>query len=230
MKKKVIRVILISFGIITLISLVYLMTGIYEASSKAQEVFKENGGVSENGYYKFEANSSDVGLILYQGAKVESESYSYLSNLEDTNLFISDFAFDFAFFNPNLAEKIIADNPQIKKWYIAGHSLGGVFAYDYASKNDLIEGVIMLGSYPLSNEAIDFKVLSIFGTRDGLIQNYEEEMLKYPSTATFELVEGANHSGYGDYGFQKNDLKAEITADEQHEIIINLIDNFIKGN
>ena len=50
-----------------------------------------------------------------------------------------------AIFNKNATNKIINQYPNIKHWYICGHSMGGAMASSYVSKNkDKVDGLILL--------------------------------------------------------------------------------------
>ena len=50
-----------------------------------------------------------------------------------------------AFLGQNKADSIISAHPEIKHWYIGGHSLGGYCAAEYAFANhDKLEGVVLL--------------------------------------------------------------------------------------
>ena len=94
---------------------------------------------------------SDVGIIFYPGAKVENTAY--LPLLEQItnkgyNCYLLKMPFNMAIFNKNAANKIINQYPNIKHWYICGHSMGGAMASSYVSKNkDKVDGLILLGSY-----------------------------------------------------------------------------------
>ena len=69
---------------------------------------------------------SDVGIIFYPE---QNENTAYLPLLKHLTsngynwLFIKD-AFNMAIFNKNAANKIINQYPNIKHWYICGHSMG----------------------------------------------------------------------------------------------------------
>ena len=74
--------------------------------------------------------------------------------------------------------------PQIEKWYIGGHSLGGSMAATYLSDHVAeFEGLILLGSYStvdLSNSKLD--VLSIYGSEDKVLNHnsYNENKSNLP--------------------------------------------------
>ena len=72
--------------------------------------------------------------------------------------------FNMAIFNKNAANKIIEQYPNIKHWYICGHSMGGAMASSYVSKNkDKVDGLILLGSY-IYGDVSDKDALTIYGS------------------------------------------------------------------
>ena len=117
---------------------------------------------------------------------------------------------------------------------MAGHSLGGLMAANYASKhNNIIDGVILLAGYAtddLNNK--NLKVLSIYGTKDTKLnlETYKENIKNLPSDYTEYLIKGGNHAQYGNYGFQEGDSKASISADKQQTETVDVMVKFILGN
>jgi hypothetical protein len=77
-------------------------------------------------------------FIFYPGAKVEPESYvAILSSIALENnlkIIVSRMPLKLAFFGINNAKEVKDAFPQIKHWYIGGHSLGGSMACMYVSK------------------------------------------------------------------------------------------------
>lgn len=118
-------------------------------------------------YYTNSWKKSDVGIIFYPGAKVENTAY--LPLLEQItnkgyNCYLLKMPFNMAIFNKNAANKIINQYPNIKHWYICGHSMGGAMASSYVSKNkDKVDGLILLGSY-IYGDVSDKDALTIYGS------------------------------------------------------------------
>ena len=115
---------------------------------------------------------------------------------------------------------------------IGGHSLGGVFASDYAvNHQDKIKGVIYLASYPSANVSnATFKALSIRGSLDGLTlaEDISGNLKKFPENTTFITIQGGNHFNFGDYGIQSGDNNSTITRDQQQNQTINAMLEFLK--
>ena len=107
--------------------------------------------------------------------------------------------FNLAVFNINGAEKVINQFPEIENWYIGGHSLGGSMAASFLGKNQFdIKGLVLLASYStvdFSNS--DIKLLSIFGSNDGVLnmEKYTEYKANFPKNYTEIVIEGGNHAG-----------------------------------
>lgn len=181
---------------------------------------------------------TDIGVIFYPGGKVEPESYSPLvKSIAESGYkaVIVKMPFNLAVLSPNRARGVIESNPDIKHWYIAGHSLGGVMAASYAYNNpDVIEGLILLASYPQEkNDLSDSKIktLSLCGSLDGLVRldKIQETKELLPDSTKWVTIEGGNHSQMGWYGFQDGDNEALVTREYQQDIILESILDLINS-
>ncbi len=168
-----------------------------------------------------------TGLIFYPGAKVEYTAYLPLLKklqAEGIHCFLVEMPLNLAFLGKNRAEDIITAHPEIDAWYMAGHSLGGAFASAFASDHsDEIEGVILLGAYLYGTYPVE-KSLTIYGSED-LVLNRE----KITYDTNVYVIEGGNHAQFGDYGVQKKDGTAKVSAEEQIEETVTLMTDFIVG-
>lgn len=181
------------------------------------------------------SNKSNTGIIIYPGGKVQAESYAVIASKlaqEGYTTIIVKMPFNLAFFGSDNADEVITNHPEITEWVMVGHSLGGVFASDYAVKNqDKIRGVIYLASYPSTNASnATFKAISIRGSLDGLTKNEDvvQNFDKFPANTTFITIEGGNHFNFGDYGMQAGDNNSTITREDQQSQTIKYIVEFIK--
>ncbi|WP_250277424.1 alpha/beta hydrolase [[Clostridium] colinum] len=218
-------------GFIFFILLVFIIFLIYsskyyKADEIANKILSENNiKIEKNTITLYPDNPSNIGIIFYPGAKVEYISYlPLLKSLtqQGYTCILAKMPFNFAFFNYNIADKIIKNNPSIKNWYMSGHSLGGAMASYYTSKNlDKINGIILLGAYVYGDIPLD-KTLVIYGSND-LILNKN----KLKNTTNEISIPGGNHSMFGNYGNQKNDGIANITHKQQQDITIKFITEFI---
>lgn len=165
-----------------------------------------------------------VGLIFYPGGKVHFEAYAPLMEAcarEGILSVVVHMPANLAIFDMDAAEDIRDDYPQIEKWYIGGHSLGGAMAASYLEKcEERYEGLLLLAAYSTvdySNSDLD--VLSIYGTNDGVMnrEKYEEYQKNLPQEAQEYVIEGGNHANFGYYGHQEGDEQASISREEQIE-------------
>jgi pimeloyl-ACP methyl ester carboxylesterase len=122
---------------------------------------------------------------------------------------------------PMAADDVIDAFPSIARWGIAGHSLGGVAAAQFAhARPDIIQALALYAAYPqeqhdLADRALP--VLSLTGDLDLVLnrQNYEALRDFLPADTRFEVLEGGNHSQFGDYGLQEGDAPASIAPETQ---------------
>ncbi|GEK33522.1 alpha/beta hydrolase [Kurthia sibirica] len=172
---------------------------------------------------------TETGIILYPGAKVEPMAYRYLaSELAKNGYFVAipKMMLNIAIFDTTKAEKMMLDYPNISRWVIGGHSLGGVAAANYVSSQPKkVVGLLLLASYP-SNK-VDFSegtlsTLSIYAQYDQVttpeaIMNTQN---KLSTNAILHEIKGGNHAGFGMYGKQKDDGVATISNLEQQKRIV----------
>ena len=164
------------------------------------------------------------GLIFYQGAKVPPEAYvPLLKPLAEQGILvvIPKMPLNYAIFGIDRAAEIQNAYPQIACWTIAGHSLGGSMAAEYASENSFrLNGIIFLASYPAKNtslQGMDIEGLVVRGSNDGLVSNEEvdEVIGNFPSDTTFIMLDGGNHAQFGHYGKQSGDGISTMSAEDQ---------------
>ncbi|MGN1303842.1 MAG: alpha/beta hydrolase [Oscillospiraceae bacterium] len=177
---------------------------------------------------------AEYGLIFYPGAKIEYTAYEplleWLANKGVLCLLVK-MPFNLAIFEKNAALGLNMIYPEVEHWYIGGHSLGGAMAADYALESGEYEGVVLLAAYTSKNlSKTDMRVLSVYGSEDGILNRkaYERSKSKLPSDFTEQVIEGGNHSGFAFYGEQKGDGKAAISASDQTKKTAEMIADFIK--
>lgn len=168
---------------------------------------------------------SSSAVIFYPGAKVEYFAYlPLMEKIKDSTgltCILVKMPFNMAIFDPNAAGKIINQFPDIESWYIAGHSMGGAMASDYASKHqDKIKGLILLGAY-IYGDYPEENSLTIYGSFNTSVA----EKINY--TENIVVIEGGNHAQFGNYGKQKGDLDATISSEEQQSIAAYAIKEFL---
>ena len=171
-----------------------------------------------------------TGFIFYPGGHVDPRAYAPPARAlaeQGYLVAITPMPLTLAILDPDRANAVINNHPEIEHWYIGGHSLGGATAAIYADRHpDAVDGVIFWAAYPPDNNSLagqpDLQVTSISGTLDGLATPADIEASKalVPSTATFVPIAGGNHAQFGWYGPQQGDNEATITREEQQEQVI----------
>ena len=179
---------------------------------------------------EFGDSSSEVGFILYPGAKVEKEAYAYYgARLAEEGIFVAipSLRLNLGIADIDAAETIIAAHPDIERWVVGGHSLGGSAASGYALEHEeQVDGVIFLASYPISTMAdSNLRVLSVSGEIDGLATPADIEASRdnVPNDAVFHQIKDGNHANFGMYGPQDGDNDSPLSAKEQQDETIDQI-------
>ena len=102
---------------------------------------------------------------------------------------------------------------------MAGHSLGGSTAASYLGKHtDEYDGLILLAAYSTADLSdSDLKVLSVYGSNDGVLsmEKYEENKSNLPDDFSEVVIDGGCHSYFGCYGAQDGDGSPTISQDDQ---------------
>ena len=133
----------------------------------------------------------------------------------------------------NAADQVASLNKH-NNLYLMGHSLGGTTAALYLSKTKYTsyKGIIFLASYPNKKLNDSYKCLSIYGTNDLVLnkKEYNKNISNFPANYKEVIIEGGNHSNFGDYGFQRHDGVASISKDEQINITKNAVIDFIASS
>lgn len=164
----------------------------------------------------------ETGFIFYPGGRVDYRAYAPALKLiaaQGYFVVLVPVPLNLAFFDGNVSARVTAQYPQIKRWAVGGHSLGGVAASSYAATHPDIEGLVFWASYP-ANDALKLmvtKVISIYGTNDGLAtaDKIDASRALLPADAQFVAIEGGNHAQFASYGPQAGDNEASISPEEQ---------------
>ncbi|UHA73312.1 alpha/beta hydrolase [Paenibacillus sp. 481] len=204
----------------------------YKPTEEASSLVEHS---KDDGNLVFEQKEAKIGVIFYQGAKVEVESYSYLGkDLKNNGYFVvmPKLPLNLAVLGTNAADSIIEKYPEIQKWYVVGHSLGGSMISRYAFHHEKkVDGIIFLASYPADDFSTkSIPMLSIYGEVDGLatveeIQNKENLM---STNTTMHMIKGGNHANFGMYGKQNGDNASLITPEAQQDETVKVILDWLK--
>ena len=198
----------------------------YRAEDAALEILAQDSGITvqDNLTMLSPAAPTDTAMIFYPGAKVEAEAYlPLLDQIRQTGItcILVHMPFHMAIFDANAAEDVIDQFPAFQHWYIAGHSMGGAMASQFASDHpNQIDGLILMGAYIYGDYPAE-KTLTIYGSLNQSV----EDQIDY--TENIVEIEGGNHAQFGNYGPQKGDLPAAISAEEQQKQTVAAIEAFL---
>ena len=146
----------------------------YRADDEAIGAFLPQGTTwkeESDGTIVFEPEGATKGFIFYPGGKVEYTAYIPLMQAcaeEGILCVLLKMPFNLAVLDVNAADGTQKEYPEIKDWYIGGHSLGGSMAASYLADHEKdYEGLVLLGSYSTADlYNTDLAVLSVFGSED----------------------------------------------------------------
>jgi len=170
-----------------------------------------------------------TGFIFYPGGRINPQAYASLMNTIATEgylVVVPEMPINMAVFNPNIADEIIANYPEIIHWVIGGHSVGGTMAAQYTDKHsDVIDGLVIWASYPSDSTDIsdlDIPVLSIYGSRELRVNDTSVGERKHllPNNTLYIRIEGGDHHQFGSYEINPKDHLATISRSSQHQQII----------
>ncbi len=199
----------------------------YNHASDAAQAAAQSDSVVEVDYLEggdiaFLAPNARYGIILYPGAKVESEAYAPLARAlaeRGISCVIVQMPFHLAILDPNAADGIASQLPSVQHWYIGGHSLGGTMAAQYAAAHEGdVDGLVLFASYPAADlSASALRVLSVRGSNDGVLhyEKYVQAQTKLPTGWVEYVIDGGNHAQFGSYGKQAGDNEASISNEDQ---------------
>ncbi len=243
MKKvsKIILLVLLLLIIVSGLAFYYWTQQTYSPSSTLTKLVDEDGITYFEDWLVFDSKGEGQtkgGIIIYPGAKVEPEAYSYYGQELSKRGYlvaIPNVRLNLPILEVDKAEEIIDKYATVEDWFIGGHSLGGVAASSYAKEHsDIITGVFFLGSFSSDNNDFSnssISILSLFADKDGLttLDKIDETGNLLSDNTVMKEIRGGNHSQFGVYGKQKGDGEATISVVEQQHIVIESILDWVNN-
>lgn len=225
-KKKIWMIAAIVIAVMLLVAAFFYTPALPEAAEIAKQMKDVDGDLYFYG-------DSGVGFIIYPGAKADERSYAYIAqqlNAEGHTAVIPNIPLHMSVWGPEQRLEIIEDNPEVEKWFLIGHSLGGLPISQIAAKQpEKLEGIAFVASLMICDLSdTDLSAIRITAEHDGVMPDkMMESNLDYlPENSTSVMIEGANHNQFGAYWHPGFDGKATITWKEQQDQMISLILDF----
>lgn len=223
------RVVLVLVAALVLLAGLFFwyVSDYYRAEDTALAVAAQGDGIAiqENLTILSPSYPTDTAVIFYPGAKVEGAAYlpllDQIRQLGVTCILV-EMPFRMAIFDVDAAQAVMDQFPAIDHWYLAGHSMGGAMASKFAAAHpEEVDGLILLGAY-LYGDYPPEDTLTIYGSLNQSV----EDKLDY--TEHVVEIEGGNHAQFGNYGLQKGDPPAAISAAEQQAQAVDAIEVFLQ--
>jgi pimeloyl-ACP methyl ester carboxylesterase len=179
--------------------------------------------------FRPQARGPAAGLILYPGGRIDPRAYAPAAHAlarQGYLVVIAPMPLNLAVLAPDRAADVIAAFPEIGRWAVAGHSLGGAMAARFAYQNpEIVQGLVLWAAYPASTDDLSgyaLAVTSISGTLDGLSTptKIAASRTLLPARTRWVAIEGGNHAQFGWYGLQPGDGTAAISREEQQKQIV----------
>ncbi|MDH5254812.1 MAG: alpha/beta hydrolase [Gammaproteobacteria bacterium] len=178
------------------------------------------------------ANPADLtGVIFYPGAACDPRGYApVLRRVAGRGYFIVavPMPVDMAIFAPNRADAVRASFPAVKRWVIAGHSMGGAMAAHYAHNHPTdLAGIILWDSRPAEGDTlvdVSYPVWHIHrATADGRApEKLERYRSLFPANSTWIPVPGGIHMYFGSFvgGGYKEEWQPAISREVQQDAAV----------
>jgi hypothetical protein len=218
-----------------------------EADSRVQ-VSTDLGGERHLRSWTFVPRASDgvarAGVIFFPGALVDPVAYAPVVRpvaeaghtvvlVELTRRGVLGGADD-----PRVIESARAAmraHSDVRAWAVAGHSRGGVVASRMAHQHPgEVRGLALIGtSHPRDFSLAELRapVVKVLGSRDCVAEVEKSDANRHllPSSTRWLVIEGANHSQFGSYGFQPGDCFATIDRVQQREATVQALLELLRG-
>ena len=173
-----------------------------------------------------------TGLVIYPGAKVPAAGYGPLAQAIAGHgylVIVVEMPLGFAVLGIDAALPAMAAHPEVKRWAIGGHSLGGAMAAQFvAGHAGSVQGLVLWASYSAADlSGSGVKAASIYGTLDTGAPKITDPATRalLPPDTVYTAIAGGNHEQMGWYTGQPNDAPATISrADQQAGVVAATVD------
>jgi pimeloyl-ACP methyl ester carboxylesterase len=170
--------------------------------------------------------AATTGVIFYPGANCDVRGYAPIfRKLAAAGYLVVDvrMPFNFAIYAPDRADAVRAAFPEVRRWVMMGHSMGGAMAgyYAYHHSADLA-GLVVWDSYPPESNDLSESGLPIWHIHRALADGSPPEKFTrmrhlYPADSQWVPIRGGIHMYFGSFdgGGYVDQWKPTISRDEQ---------------
>lgn len=180
------------------------------------------------------SEASRVVLIIYPGGLVRPQAYEWLGRAlasDGVETWIPEMPVDLAVLAKDRADTLIAasvDRPVV----LAGHSLGGAMAADYAARQPgRLRGLVLMGAYPAADVRVraPWSALTLAAEHDGLAtpDKVRDGLSRLPEGSRLSVVPGAVHAFFGRYGPQSGDGVPTVSRADAEASIVAVVRDYL---
>ena len=183
-------------------------------------------------------NESDLLVIVYPGGLVRPQAYEWLARALAARghlTVIPELPFDLAVFGVDRAGSLVDRYGGGKQVVLAGHSLGGAMAAQYAAAQPAstpLRGLVLLAAYPpdgVDLRKAPLRALVLQAENDGVADQGKVSgaPASLPAGTPLVVIPGAVHAFFGRYGPQSGDGVPTRSRAEAEAAIIEAVDGFL---
>jgi predicted esterase len=171
----------------------------------------------------------ETGFVFYPGGRIDPRGYAPLMKAiasDGVLVVVPEMPINMAPFRPNVADEIVAAHPEIRRWVIGGHSVGGTMAAQYSNAHrDAIAGLAIWASYPADNADladVGIPVALIYGSHDPRVNrdSVAERRHLLPADTRYVQIEGGDHHQFGSYEIKPQEHHATLDRAAQQDQIV----------
>ena len=198
--------------------------------------------VEEGKYLSFRPATGEptLGVIFYPGANCDIRGYApVFHRVASRGYLVVDVQMprNFAIFAPDRADEVRAAYPNIKRWVIAGHSIGGAMAGYYAFHHEKdLAGVIIWDAYPPEQDSLAESDLPVWLIHRATLagappEKFEQMRHLFPVSSTWVPVPGGIHMYFGSFdgGGYKEEWTPKISREAQQDIVVTTMLNALQA-
>lgn len=207
----------------------YVYFGVFglHAPPAVEEAVRADPNVTvESAYGGYVVRDADperetLGIVFYPGGRVAPDAYlpsaAAIATRANATVYVPGMPANLAVFAPSRADSVLDGEPQISRWVVGGHSLGGAMACRYAADSERVDGLLLVGAY-CDQPVRGMPALAVVGTRDAVLdrERFEATRANLPTPGRVVFLEGMNHSQAGWYSGQRGGQAAGISTPEAH--------------